>query len=890
MSINGCKETQSVKFLLRSLTMKKLFIFLILLVMTAIPLQAALTNGVGDIVFPTAYWWTGQRPFSSPTGDQGLGWMQEVETIIEAWTLDGSNDTMTFANGLTIDNAADNVMEWNENSDELKWTFGSNKIALSSTDVLEISLGDIYLGFTEISAPAGHPSADNGWLYVKDDATTTKLYFEDSTGTVTDILASASGNTLNAAYDQGGNGAGRTITADTGAVALTNTDADTAFLMTINAVPGSSAALGGIEITVGSNSTEAAIEFENTGSGPDLLGTAGWNVTKAGVGTFANVVTALITSTGTTSLGDGTGTVAIDSSSWDITTAGAVSGITTLGMSGDLTNSAGDIILATGKGVKSSTTTAHTVGLYGYDVDGAGYVGSILLTNANTIAVTIGTNVETLAIDTTTWDVTTAGVFSGITGLTVDGDSTFNDQIAVNLNANDEEILVTGTATNVTADNLVEIVMAAQDTDTYIMALTQTPNADGNNDYIICADTTGSGVMFTLKDGGETAWTLDPGVDVTITAAAHTSVTGALDIDFDGNADGSEAVNIKATVNTGGGGAETMSALHIDLDDDADAASLLYGIRIIPTDVDGSATVIGIDLGATLDVGMNIEVGAALKGMTIDAATIDSTQTAGVIDIEFDSKTTNSEAINIKATMLTASGGVNVAGMEIELDNDGNSGSDILYGVIINVTDSGGTGAEKGIYVKGAGIDAALQADTGYIRVGTGSSPTITPGDDDIYAEGTIEADGGLSLGTTLLQSATIELSNSDIDDLKGAPKELVAAPSAGELIEFVSAILIHDYAGTNVWTEADDNLVIEYDDGSGAAVSETIEMTGFIDAAVDQLTRAIPVKDPIGTAASQVAKNIVLINNDDNFAGNGGDDNTMTVIITYRVISALGL
>lgn len=418
--------------------MKKLFIYLLLIMAMAVNASAALDNGVGNVVKPTSYWFHGD-----PIKDQGLLWMKEVETLLEAWTLDGSNDTITFANGLAIDNAADNIFEWNENSDELKWTFGSNKVALSSTDVLEFSIGTIYLGMTEISAPSGNPSADNGWLYLKDDAATTKLYFEDSAGTVTDILASASGNTLNAAYDQGGAGAGRTITADTGAFALTNTDADTAFLMTINAAPGSAAALGGIEITVGGNSTENGIEIENTGSGDDIQGTGDtWAVDKAGVGTFSSIVTSLIASTGTTTLGDGTGTVAINSSSWDITTAGAVSGLTTLGMSGDLTISAGDVILANGKVVKGSVTNAETVGVSAYDVDGAGYVATFTLTNGNTIAAVLGTGVETVAINSTVWDITTAGVVSGLTGLTTAGGA-----VNINVSANFATNINTGTST-----------------------------------------------------------------------------------------------------------------------------------------------------------------------------------------------------------------------------------------------------------------------------------------------------------------------------------------------------------------------------------------------------------------------------------------------------------
>lgn len=484
--------------------MKRLFIFLLLMLILLTPTAAgALTNRITSITNQTGYWWNGD-----PQKDQGQLLLIEVQTIIEAWALDGSNDTITFANGLTIDNAVDNIMEWNENSDEVKWTFGSNKLALSSTDVLEISIGTIYLGMTEISAPSGNPSANNGWLYLKDDAATTKLYFEDSAGTVTDILASASGNTLNAAYDQGGAGAGRTITADTGAFALTNTDADTAFLMTINAAPGTAAALGGIEITVGGNSTEAAIEFENTGSGPDLLGTAGWNITKAGVATFSNLVTSLISSTGTTTLGDGTGTVAVNSSVWDITTAGAMSGITTLGMSGDLTISAGDVILANGKVVKGSITNAETVGMSAYDVDGAGYVGTFTLTNGNTIAAALGTGVETLAINTTTWDVSTTGAISGLASVTVSSATpviNINDSDATD---GDDNVILTAAATDTgSGSEDVDFTIAQQIAGT--SRVVGTFDADGNitlgfgtQDVVATADITVTGSDLTLGVAG----------------------------------------------------------------------------------------------------------------------------------------------------------------------------------------------------------------------------------------------------------------------------------------------------------------------------------------------------------------------------------------------------
>jgi hypothetical protein len=134
-----------------------------------------------------------------------------------------------------------------------------------------------------------------------------------------------------------------------------------------------------------------------------------------------------------------------------------------------------------------------------------------------------------------------------------------------------------------------------------------------------------------------------------------------------------------------------------------------------------------------------------------------------------------------------------------------------------------------------------------------------------------------------------VELTNAEVDALRASPKELVAAPGAGRVIEFVSAVLILDY-GTNGLTETDDNLAIEYNSGSGAAVSETIEMTGFIDQTADTITRAIPVKDAIDAAADIVNKNLALVNTGDaEFQDAGASTSKLYVIITYR-IHATGL
>ena len=142
---------------------------------------------------------------------------------------------------------------------------------------------------------------------------------------------------------------------------------------------------------------------------------------------------------------------------------------------------------------------------------------------------------------------------------------------------------------------------------------------------------------------------------------------------------------------------------------------------------------------------------------------------------------------------------------------------------------------------------------------------------------------------TGVLETATVDLTNAEIKDLADTPVELVAAQGAGTVIEFVSAVFILDY-GSNVLVESADNLVIEYDDGDAAAVSETIEMTGFIDQSADTITFAIAKKDPIDASADIVNKNLALVNTSGDFTGNATNDTVIRVITSYRVHQSLGL
>lgn len=134
--------------------------------------------------------------------------------------------------------------------------------------------------------------------------------------------------------------------------------------------------------------------------------------------------------------------------------------------------------------------------------------------------------------------------------------------------------------------------------------------------------------------------------------------------------------------------------------------------------------------------------------------------------------------------------------------------------------------------------------------------------------------------------STKVAIAATAVKTLRATPVELVPALGSGIMVEFLSATLILDY-GTNVFTESADNLAVKYTDGSGVAVSDTIESTGFIDNNADIVTRGVPVKDAIVAAAACVNKALVLHNTGDGeIGGNAADDSVLTVFTLFRIVN----
>lgn len=164
-----------------------------------------------------------------------------------------------------------------------------------------------------------------------------------------------------------------------------------------------------------------------------------------------------------------------------------------------------------------------------------------------------------------------------------------------------------------------------------------------------------------------------------------------------------------------------------------------------------------------------------------------------------------------------------------------------------------------------------------YINIGTSASSNFV----------LIENRGStLSLAQeeSTVYTAEVELTTVNLKALKATPIQVVAAPGAGKMIEFLGATLKYDYA-TAALTESGCNLGFRYNDGSGLQVSETIEATGWIDQTADTTTNAIQIKDRIVASASAENKKLVIHNvGGEEIAGTGGG--VVDVYVRYRILT----
>lgn len=525
-----------------------------------------------------------QITFDNVTNDNTL-----VTILRERLSFGGNS--YTFANGLTIDNATNNAMEWTENSESLIWTFGTNDITLTTdTGVTAIDIETIVLEVDSqlFEGQAARPAATEGMFYYDD--TNNVMAFRSDSAWVS-LGAGTGDNTLDLAYDEGGAGAGRNIQATDGAVDINSVQADTAFLLTLNASPGSSAALGGIEITLGSNSTENGIEFENTGGGDDIQGTGDtWAITAAGA--LTAVSGTIPTMTVSTSLTAGSGII-LDSAE-SITNA----------VNSEINfaeNSGEDIIFDMDAGTNAVGLKSST----GVDELAMGDVDD--LTGVGTIAFDAEDSSISLAADGTD-DLTIAVTGVQDTRLLIQSSGTNEDAMALSTSAGGMTLTVAGAAgaEDLTlASNTAVNITSSQASDLAINIATS--NGAGQI-QITSADTTDDGIEVDSSGG----------IDIDAVDVINIDNSGSgKDIRVDSAAGRLELV----------GGEAAATAVVIDAEDAAGGIDMDAGTGGIAVDITGAA-----DFRLDSSAGSIVLIGAQAA---FDAITIDAENAAGGIDMDY---------------------------------------------------------------------------------------------------------------------------------------------------------------------------------------------------------------------------------------------------------------
>lgn len=242
------------------------------------------------------------------------------------------------------------------------------------------------------------------------------------------------------------------------------------------------------------------------------------------------------------------------------------------------------------------------------------------------------------------------------------------------------------------------------------------------------------------------------------------------------------------------------------------------------------------------------------------------------------------------ANTLTASGGVlSIEGVPL-VTNVMTTAGDLIYGGASGAQTRLAAGATTEILVGGGAAAPVWTTATGTGAPVRGTAPQISTIELGHASDTTIARidSGQIEIETKgLTYTATIELSSANILDLADTPITLVAAPGTDKVLEFVSAVLIHDAGTAYVEPSAPDDLVIEY--SGGQDVTAAIDSTGFLTVTDDE-ARLVP----FDVSVCPITTDLVAIKNTAFQLFNTGSDlttgtGTMTIKVTYRV-HTLGL
>lgn len=147
--------------------------------------------------------------------------------------------------------------------------------------------------------------------------------------------------------------------------------------------------------------------------------------------------------------------------------------------------------------------------------------------------------------------------------------------------------------------------------------------------------------------------------------------------------------------------------------------------------------------------------------------------------------------------------------------------------------------------------------------------------------------DANLELdGLGAIQVADVLIPTGEVLALNATPKTIVAAPGAGNYLEFLGAYVFLDYNSAAYADDAGDDLVFKYTNGSGAAISNALDGSAF-DGTADVLLFARPLNTAADTVEIVANAAIVLhLLNGEWVTGNS----PLKIRCYYRVIRSASL
>ncbi|HAU66227.1 TPA: hypothetical protein DCW61_02670, partial [Candidatus Uhrbacteria bacterium] len=335
--------------------------------------------------------------------------------------------------------------------------------------------------------------------------------------------------------------------------------------------------------------TSAAANFDNTADFDGNVLVSDTDVAFDGVSTtFTTTGAFTLTPGGAVVLGDGVDTMQVNTSDWDVSITGDLTGIgsltmdgvfsgaTSIATTGDLTVSGGDITGSNGEIFDIGTTNSQFVMEINTDstatltvsditdantpftISAAG-TGTLTLSSAGAGSVAVGDGADTVSIDSSDWDISATGDLSGIGTLVSDGIATFS----ANLNANG----------GMDVDDAFVVA------DGGVLTTSQTANFDGTVDFDSLIDASAGVVQgasplvfegLTANDFETTFAITDPTADNIITfqngtgtVAFLTDVVGGSSLFTDG---GTVSYLTSTTDDLAVGGTALASPFSVDVD------------------------------------------------------------------------------------------------------------------------------------------------------------------------------------------------------------------------------------------------------------------------------------------------------------------------------------